>query len=119
MMKKLSKMIFGLSVLAVMPAMTYAEVIEIATFKLKDGVSYQQFAPLDKAVETEHVVKQPGFISREAAKGQNGEWLVVVHWESEEAAEASMKSFMNVKAAGDFMSHIDASTMNMKNYTKE
>jgi len=93
-------------------------VIEIATFKLKEGVSYQQFAPLDKAVETEHVAKQPGFISRETAKGKNGEWLVIVHWNSEKDAEASMNSFMKVKAAENFMSNIDASTMSMKHYTK-
>ncbi|MDO6558116.1 hypothetical protein [Paraglaciecola chathamensis] len=45
----------------------------------------------------------PGFISRETAKGQNGEWLVVVHWVTEEDAEASMRSFMQVPAAADFM----------------
>src|SRR5262245_37506386 len=51
-------------------------VIEIATFKLKQGVGVGEFRPLDKAVETQYAAKQPGFISRESAAGENGEWLV-------------------------------------------
>ena len=42
-----------------------AEVIEIVTLKLKPGVTASAFKPFDKAMETEYVSKQPGFISRE------------------------------------------------------
>jgi heme-degrading monooxygenase HmoA len=116
-MKKLNKYILSTAFI-ISPVFAFAEVIEIATFNIKEGVSYQEFKPLDKAVEIQHVMKQPGFISRESAKGQNGEWLVVVHWESLKNADASMQSFMKAKAASKFMSHIDASTMSMKRYTK-
>lgn len=95
-----------------------AEVIEIATFKLKEGVSAQQFAPLDKAVEVDHVSQQPGFLSRETAYSEDGVWLVVVHWASIEDADASMNSFMGAPAAANFMSHLDAETMSMKRYQK-
>lgn len=91
-------------------------VIEIATFKLKQGVTADEFRPLDKAVESQLVAKQPGFISRESAAGDNGEWLVVVHWRSVEDAEASMASFSGAPAAEQFMSKIDANTMSMKRY---
>ena len=40
-----------------------AEVIEIVTLKLKPGVTASAFKPIDKAVETEYVSKQPGLIS--------------------------------------------------------
>jgi hypothetical protein len=65
-------------------------VIEVVTFKLKPGVSASEFAPVDKAVEVQHVAKQAGFVSRESAAGEGGEWLVIVHWRSVENAEASM-----------------------------
>ena len=91
-------------------------VIEVATFKLADGVSPAQFAPLDAAVERNHVSKQPGFVSRETGYTDQGEWLVVVHWESIDAAEGSMASFANAPAATDFMANLDASTMSMKRY---
>lgn len=108
----------ALSAITILPTISFAEVIEVVTVNLKEGVSYQQFAPLDQAVAIEHVSKQPGFISRESAKGQNGEWLVLVHWETTEDAEASMNSFMDAKAASDFVNNIDPSTMVMKRYTK-
>jgi hypothetical protein len=92
-------------------------VIEIVTFKLNAGVTADEFRPLDKAVELQHVVKQPGFISREPAAGDNGEWLVVVHWRSVADAEASMASFPSAPATAQSMAKIDASTMSMKRYT--
>ena len=91
-------------------------VIEIATFQLADGVSPAQFAPLDAAVERNHVSKQPGFVSRETGYTDQGEWLVVVHWENIEAAEGSMASFANAPAAADFMANLDAATMSMTRY---
>lgn len=92
-------------------------VIEVVTLKLKEGVSFSTFAPIDKAVEIQHVSQQPGFISRQSAGGDNGEWLVIVHWDSTRNAEASMSTFMQAPAAKIFMDHIDASTMVMKRYT--
>ncbi|MGH7185978.1 MAG: antibiotic biosynthesis monooxygenase family protein, partial [Pseudomonadota bacterium] len=65
---------------------------------------------------TEHVSKQPGFLSRESAPGKDGEWLVIVHWRSIADADASMASFANARAAGVFMSMIDPSSMVMKRY---
>lgn len=93
-------------------------VIEIVTFKLKPGISIHAFESVDKAVEREHVSKQPGFISRESAHGADNEWLVVVHWRSVKDADASMATFQHASAAGQFMSMIDASTMSMKRYQK-
>jgi len=94
-----------------------ASVIEIVTMKLKDGVTFEAFAPVDHAVETEHVSKQPGFIARETARGEDGEWLVAVHWASAEDAQASMDGFSSAPAAARFMQMIDTSTMQMKRYT--
>lgn len=91
-------------------------VIEIVTFKLAPGTTAATFQPLDHAVEVQHVSKQPGFISRESAAGDNGEWLVVVHWKSVKDAEASMASFATAPAAQPFMAKLDASTMTMRRY---
>jgi hypothetical protein len=95
-----------------------SDVVEVVTLKLKDGVSYADFAPIDKAVETQHVSKQPGFISRESAAGENGEWLVIVHWQSAKDADASMASFASAPAAKDFMAKIDPSSLKMKRFSQ-
>lgn len=116
-MKSINKLILTVAMLTT-PIFTFAEVIEIASFNLNKDVTYQEFSVIDKSIEKEHVSKQPGFISKETAKGEKGEWLVVVHWKTLKDADASMNSFMQVKAANTFMSKIDTSAMVMKRYTK-
>jgi predicted SnoaL-like aldol condensation-catalyzing enzyme len=91
-------------------------VVEVATFNLSDGVTGQQFEPIDLAVEQTHVSKQPGFISRESGMSDEGYWRVIVHWASFEDADASMASFMNAPAAAEFMNHADGATMIMRRY---
>lgn len=103
---------------AIQPALAGQDgnVIEVVTFKLKAGIAAADFALIDKAVEREHVAKQPGFDSRESAQGADGEWLVIVHWRSVKDADASMATFEGAPAAAQFMSKIEASTMSMKRY---
>ena len=95
-----------------------AKVVEVVTFNLKSGVTAAQFRLVDQEVEAQHVSRQPGFVSRESAAGENGEWLVIVYWRSVADATASMASFEKAPAAAKFMSSIDASTMLMKRYDK-
>lgn len=94
---------------------TTATVVEIATFNFAQGVTAEVFAPVDARVEAEHVSQQPGFVSREAGTTETG-WVAIVHWESAEAAQASMDSFGNAPAAADFMGMMDVSTMVMTRY---
>lgn len=91
-------------------------VVEVATFNLGDGVTGEQFTPLDKAVEDDHVAKQAGFISRESGLTEQGYWRVIVHWASLADAEASMATFMKAPAAAGFLENADTSTMIMRRY---
>jgi hypothetical protein len=100
------------------PAAPARTVIEIVTFRLAPGTSVAEFKVLDRAVEVDHVAKQPGFVSRESAAGDDGQWLVIVHWKSVRDAEASMASFASAPAAQRFMAKIDAPTMTMKRYVR-
>jgi len=91
-------------------------IIEIARFKLAAGVDEQTFLRENKQVEREYIPKQPGFISREAARGEDGEWLVVVHWQTEQDADASMNKFMGDPNSQGFVAALDNSTVSMKRY---
>lgn len=93
------------------------DVVEIVTFTLKEGVSVADFVPVDKAVEDQHVRRQPGFVSREvAASGRD--WLVIVRWATAAAAQASMDSFATAPAAARFLDMLDLSTMRMTRYDR-
>lgn len=94
---------------------TNATVVEIATFEFADGVSAENFAPVDARVEAEHVSKQPGFVSRQTGATETG-WVAIVYWASAADAQASMDSFSNAPAAAEFMGMMDVSTMKMTRY---
>lgn len=94
----------------------HTDVVEVATFSLKEGVSAEVFRPIDKQVETTYITKQPGFISRKSGMTTDNLWRVVVHWESFEDADASMASFMAAPATEAFMKHLDPSTMVMRRF---
>ncbi|MEO1520716.1 MAG: antibiotic biosynthesis monooxygenase family protein [Cyanobacteria bacterium J06633_2] len=98
-------------------ALEQSIIVEVATFKLKEGITSDEFYAVDQAVETQHVSQQPGFISRESAVSDDNEWLVIVHWRSIEDAEASMASFSSAPATAEFMSKLEVDTMVMKRYT--
>lgn len=99
------------------PKESSAQIVEVVTLKLRSGVTDPQFLVANKRVELEHVNRQPGFISRETARGENGEWLVIVHWANVRDAEASMESFASAPAAQGFMAVIDGVSMKMVRYT--
>ena len=91
-------------------------VIEVVTLKLKSGVTVDFFRSVDTALAADYVSKQPGFVSRESAPGKDGTWLVIVHWRSTAAAEASMGKFETASGAAKFMSMIEPNSMVMTRY---
>ena len=94
----------------------HTDIVEVATFKLKDGIDPKAFEKIDARVENTYITKQPGFISRESGLTENNYWRVVVHWESFEDADASMASFMSAPATAAFMKAADTSTMVMRRF---
>lgn len=91
-------------------------VFEVVALKLKPGATAAQFRPIDKTVQTQHVARQPGFLSRESAPGAEGRWVVIVHWRSIADADASMKSFASAPAAAGFMASIVPDSVVMTRY---
>lgn len=92
--------------------------IEIVTFHLKDGVERDTFLTQNRNVEQNLVSKMPGFVSRETAVNDDGEVVVVLHWESPEAAQGSMDKFVPAPESQDFQALIDMDTFKMTRYEK-
>jgi hypothetical protein len=72
-----------------------ANVIEVVIMKVKEGISDDEFLKAAKNID-ETVSKFPGFISRELAKDEKGNWIDLVHWtdlaSAQKAADEVMKS---------------------------
>ncbi|MEM9341263.1 MAG: antibiotic biosynthesis monooxygenase [Bacteroidota bacterium] len=94
-------------------------VIEVTRFRAKEGTDDEAFTKRDAEIEEDYTSKQPGFIRRESAQSEDGEWLVVVYWEDMESASASMQKFMGDASVADYAGMIDGATMKMKRFMKE
>jgi hypothetical protein len=65
-----------------------APVVEWAPFRLVDGVSERELLAASETLQREFLALQHGFVRRELLRGANGQWVDLVHWESEAAANA-------------------------------
>jgi heme-degrading monooxygenase HmoA len=91
-------------------------VFEVVAGKLKEGGDMEAQRKADKAVEA-LVSKLPGFISRETAAGDGGEWFVIVRWASLKDAENAAAVFMRSEEAKASM--LDPNSILFKHYIKE
>jgi hypothetical protein len=90
--------------------------VEVIHFRMREGADEQEFIREDARVGREYTPYQPGFISRESAKNDEGDWVVIVHWENAEAAQASMEKFPNDPTAQRFIALMDSDTFSMTRY---
>ncbi|MDG4864665.1 antibiotic biosynthesis monooxygenase [Streptomyces sp. T-3] len=93
-------------------------VVETVKFKLEAGFDTAVFAKLDEAVEDGYMAKQPGFVSREVTRNEDGEYLVIVHWATPEEADATMGAFFGRPETQEFLAAIDKSTVSSGRYIR-
>jgi hypothetical protein len=91
-------------------------VLETISFQLRDGVEDADFLRRNKKVETEYMRQRPGFRSRETAHGADGTWLVLVHWDNAEHADATGRVFMQAAETKEFMAAVDPATVSQGRY---
>ena len=94
-------------------------VLEVTTFKTKSITNTLAINTLDAEIESTFTNKQPGFISRQSGINENGEYVVLVNWETLENAKASMEKFMTDPSVADYASMIEGSSMKMSRYVIE
>lgn len=88
-----------------------AGVTEVITVRLQDGADTAGFLAANQALEESYIVEQPGFVAREIGLSEDGEWLIVIHWETAEDSAASIAKFGEAPGVEAFMSFLDAETM--------
>lgn len=93
-----------------------ARTVEVIHFRPVPDADLEEFMREDERVGREYTPKQPGFIDRESARNDNGDWVVIVHWEDAASAEASMELFPKDPTAKRFIELMDSSTFSMTRY---
>lgn len=88
-------------------------VMETVTFKLKDGVTREQFA--DAAASLNAFVRaQSGFIARRLSCTQDGEWIDQIEWSDMASAKSAAAAIGTVESNRTFLSAIDGPTVQMR-----
>ena len=95
-----------------------ADTIEIVTFNLKGGATKDDFLEKNKYVEQNLVSKMPGFKSRETAISDDGQVVVVLHWDKPESAQNSMNKFVDAPESQEFQQLLDMDTFQMVRYVQ-
>lgn len=69
-----------------------SDTIELVRFRLQQGKTSADWLKANEKIN-EFMKAQPGFRFRSLSETGDGEWLDLVYWESQEAAEAAGKKF--------------------------
>jgi len=77
-------------------------VIETVTFRLADGVDEAAFLEADEEIRTGFLYHQPGMARATTARGDDGEWIVLVLWASPADADAAARAAADNPAAQRF-----------------
>jgi len=95
-----------------------AQTIEIVRFRLKPDTARETFVAKNKDIEQNLLMKMPGIISRETGIADDGEVVVVLHWERPEDAQNSMDKFVANPATKDFTALLQMDTFTMTRFVK-
>ena len=95
------------------------EYIEIAKFKLKEGITDWQFIEAEKNIRNGFIKTQKGFISRELSKDKDDFWLMDMRFDTKENMDTwfeTLKQDPTMKVLG---SMIDFPTVRMEFFFKQ
>lgn len=91
-------------------------VIETVTFRLAPEVDEAGFLEADRRAQTEFAYQQPGLLRRTAARGQDGDWIVIVLWRSERDANAAAARSGSHPATSDLEALLDRTSVRRHRY---
>ena len=93
-----------------------SNVVELVLFKLKEGVSEQQFLAAADELNTGFLSLQKGCLDRKLAR--NGDsWVDIVLWETMDDAISALKASDQNSAARPFLECIDETSCSMQHLT--
>jgi hypothetical protein len=88
------------------------QTIELVTFRLVPGADRAAFLAAARGTEAT-VRRQPGFLARQLAEGEDGTWADIVTWATPGAAQAAAQAVMADPALAPFAALIDMASLRM------
>jgi len=91
-------------------------VIEIMRFRLSAGVDEGAFLAADRALQEDFAYQQPGLLRRTTARGDDGAWIVIDLWRTEEDADACTARWDGDPVVRRFMALVDGPSVASERY---
>ncbi len=76
-------------------------VTEVVNFTITPGITDEGFVQCVHKLEENFHKTLPGYIDSELAKGKDGQWAMVMHWESLEQVKQASKLMMQTPSTGN------------------
>ena len=93
--------------------------VEIATFKLRAGVTDDALLAIEKRVCQGAIRKMPGYIGRELAKDEGAaEWVMVLRFDTRDQMDAWMREVKNVPEMREMGALIEPGTMKTRFFSR-
>ncbi|WP_217572626.1 antibiotic biosynthesis monooxygenase [Mesorhizobium sp. GbtcB19] len=89
-----------------------AETLEIVTFRLKPGTEAGFVG--NNGIMSDWLARQPGFLSRDLGRREDGSWVDVVRWQSMEQARAAADRIMTEIGDSEALQAIEPASIDMK-----
>ncbi len=85
-------------------------------FRLAEKADPQAFEAADRRVQTEFAYRQPGLQRRTVARAEDGEWVVIDLWRTDQDAERCARAWEGDPVTAEFMSFVDADSVSVRRY---
>ena len=92
--------------------MSQQPILEVVLFRAKAGVSDDQVLQGSAQIQP-WLAGAAGYLKREVSKGEDGQWVDLVHWRSLAEAQQAAEQLMAEPTAAAFMSMIEPESITM------
>ena len=90
--------------------------IEVTTLRLRADADEAAFVAADKAMQAEFHYQQPGLVRRTSARTDDGEWVEIVLWGSEEVADTARAAAASDPWVAAYAEHVDEDSIRVARY---
>ena len=94
---------------------TKAKTIEYVTFQAKEGVTVEAMttAAAGGSINANLTANYEGFVDRHVSLQDDGVWVEVVYWESQDAAQAALDKFVADPVNKPFLDLVNVETVSI------
>lgn len=91
--------------------------VEIARYRLQEGADEATLTEAEEEIQLTVGPSHPGYVSRNLLKGEDGTYVLIMHWQNRQAAETWNATLFGSKAGQKLGPLVDGSSMSMERLT--